>query len=98
MSDLEKWAAIVAFAMPLLIAILERQSYSEEARRLVAFGACVVAAFVTTYLNIGWAAIVAAPVSVLISVIYIAIGAWGSYHLLWKPIGVAPAVERTILP
>lgn len=94
-TDLGMWSLLVGVLLPGLVAVVQRQTWSNKTRVAVGVGASAVAAFGTTYLTEGdalW------DQGMLHAFLLIAVAAWASYQSLWKASGVGPAIERATSP
>lgn len=90
MSNLTQWAAIVAFFVPLVVAFLNQTSWSAQMKAIVFFVVSIVAAGGTAYFQgdlTGKRWLDAA-------LVIVAAGA-AFYHGFWKPVGVAPEIEKS---
>lgn len=89
MNDLEMWSGLVAFLLPLVIAVVQQPHFPPILRVIVMVVFCVVAALVTAALqgNLDWN-------RWYHSVLIIAIGTIAFYSGVWKPALVAPKLER----
>jgi len=93
LAQLAQISGVVGAALPLLISVIQRASWSESTRSLVAFGACVVAA--------GVAAVAAGDLTLTnygTSLLVVFGTARTTYAGLWKPTGVAGKVEDATTP
>lgn len=93
MTDLEMWSGLVAFGLPLLIAVLQQPRFSNTVRVLIMVVVCIVAALVTATLqgDLDWHRWGH-------SLLVLGIGVIAFYNGVWKPLGVAPAIERATSP
>ncbi len=89
MTDLEMWSLLVGFLLPPAIALIQRKSWSDGIRALVAFAACVVAALGTCYFNgsLDGKSLVSAILTVVVTAI-------ATYKGFWHKTGVSDAIER----
>jgi hypothetical protein len=81
--------ALIGFALPLVIALINQWKWSPKVKGIVALLACVLAAVIAVALrgDLNWSdwrntAVVVTGVALV------------SYHTLWKPSTVAPGLER----
>lgn len=88
MDDLAMWSLIVGFFLPKLLATVIQTKWSEKEKAIVAFVGCLVAAVGTTYFTDGFGG-----GNYVSSALAIFVAAQVSYKALWKPTGVAPAIE-----
>jgi hypothetical protein len=93
MGRLEMWALIVGFVMPLLIAIVQRSTWTQPVRALVMAVSSVIAGGLTAYfagdLN---------GVDVTTAILLVAVTAIASYKGFWQPTTVAPKIEAATSP
>jgi small basic protein len=93
MGRLEMWALIVGFVMPLVIAVVQRSTWTQTVRALVMAVSSLIAGGLTAYfagqLN---------GVDVTTSVLIVAIAAIASYVGFWRPTTVAPKIEAATSP
>lgn len=89
MTNLVMWAAIVGFALPPMLAIVQQSKWSDQVRSLVAFAACAVAGAGTAYFQGDFTGkrFVEAGLTVLVT-------AMATYQSFWKPTKIAPAIEE----
>jgi uncharacterized membrane protein YoaK (UPF0700 family) len=87
-NNLGQISAIVGAFLPLAIAVIQKTDWSQAVKSIVALAACVVAALITVAIegNFNFDDIVTS-----LSVVYAL--AMVSYHSLWKPTNVAPAIQ-----
>lgn len=94
MTDLQLWATLVGASLPLVVAAIQQPKWSESARSIVTFLTCLIAAGGTAFFqhNLTGRGLVSAA-------LFVTVSALTTYKLVWKPTGVAPAIERaTTLP
>lgn len=89
MSNLTQWSAIVAFFVPLVVALLNQQKWSSQMKAIVFFVVAIIAAAGTAYFQGDltgkrW----------LDSALIVVPAAAAFYHGWWKPNGVAPEIEE----
>jgi hypothetical protein len=93
LTDAELWTAAVAFFAPLAISVIQQSKWSERTQSLVAFGFYFVVALVSTFLagmlDLG---------NLVRALLLVFLVASVSYKTLWKPTGVAPAIESATSP
>src|SRR4051812_37277217 len=89
-SSLAQWSALVGFLLPLLVAFVQRQHWSNNVRTIVGVAACAIAAILTTWIegnlnlhNFGQ------------SVIVIFMMTKTSYLAVWKPTGTTQTIEQS---
>jgi hypothetical protein len=82
------WLMAVGFFSPLVIAVIQQSRWSPRRQAIVAFLFYVAVATVTAYL-MG----IFNTAGIIVAVLVIFITAGNSYKLLWKPTGVAPAIQ-----
>jgi hypothetical protein len=91
--DLAQWSALVGFLLPLLVAVIQRPSFSKPMRTVIGIIASAIAAFFTAWAQdklslAGWAN----------SFIFVAITSWTTYLAVWVPAGAAAWVEAKTTP
>jgi len=89
MSNLVQWSAIVAFIIPLLMALLKQTQWPAHVKAALFFGVSLIAAGGTAYFQgeltgKRW----------LDSALIIVPAAAAFYHGFWKPVGIAPKLEE----
>ena len=89
MSNLEMWALIVGFFLPIVIAFLVQSGWSQRLQAVAAFVVCAVAAAGTAYFqgDLTGRRFVEAGLVILVTTI-------ATYKGFWKPTGVAPGIEE----
>jgi hypothetical protein len=93
MTDLEMWSGLVAFGLPLLIAVIQQPRFSSVLRVVIMVLSCIVASVVTTALqgDLDWH-------RWFHSLLVVGIGTIAFYHGVWQPATVAPKVEAATSP
>lgn len=91
MDNAQMWATLVGFWLPLLISVIQKETWTSGIKAWVAFVACVVAAMGTVYFTGGWTDN-SPSVFLLIFVTAVA-----SYKSLWHPTGISDKIEKNIL-
>jgi len=91
MTDLEilaAWSLVVGFFMPVAVAFIQRQTWGDVPRAIVAFLCCLAAGFGTAYFTyyLSWSHFAISFVLVLVSAI-------STYKGFWQKTGVASWVE-----
>lgn len=89
-TDITLTSIVVGSLLPNVIAIVVQPTWRKEARGLVAFGVCVVTGLLIALLqgDIGRSEDVAA------SVVAVLVTSQVLYQALWRPSGIAPAIEQ----
>jgi hypothetical protein len=82
------WLIAVSFVLPNVIAIIQQSRWSARTQSLVAFGVYLVVAAVWALLN-G----IFSVTSLVVAALAVFVIAGNAYKLLWKPTGIAPAIE-----
>lgn len=89
MSNLVMWNLIVGFLVPNLIAIVQQPKWSQRARAWFTAVACIFfgagTAYFTGQFNLG---------DIVGSILTMGVAAITFYKGLWKPSGIAPAIEN----
>jgi len=82
------WLMAVGFFSPLVIAVIQQAAWSPRRKSVVAFVFYLIVAAVTAWLNGIFSA-----VGLVTAVLVVFVVAANAYKALWKPTGVAPAIE-----
>lgn len=82
------WLLAVGFFSPLVIAVIQQSGWSPRRQSIVAFLFYIAVATVTA-----WLAGIFSTAGIVVAVLVIFVTAGNSYKLLWKPTGVAPAIQ-----
>jgi hypothetical protein len=87
-SDLLMYSALVGFLLPPVLAIVMQSSWSQRAKAVVAFLACLVAGAGTAYFeaDLDGRTWISASLVVVTT-------ALATYRNFWKPTGISPAIE-----
>lgn len=94
MTNAEMWALLVGFFLPLAVSVVVQPRWPSHVKAIVTFLLCVVAAIGTVWtqdVDVGGQTLTKAILTVLV-------GAVTGYRGLWKPTGVAEAVESATSP
>lgn len=83
------WLLAVGFFSPLVIAVIQQTRWSARRQAIVAFAFYVGVSTVTAWLN-G----IFNTAGIIVAILVIFVTAGNAYKLLWKPTGVAPAIEK----
>lgn len=89
MSNLVMWNLVVGFLIPNLVAIVQQPKFSQTARAIVTAVICIFFGLGTAYFNAQFN-----PGDIVGSILIVAVAAITFYKGLWKPSGIAPAIER----
>lgn len=92
-NDLFMWTLIVGFFTPPVVAVIQQPKFSDAAKAVVTFLFCMLTAGVTVWLEgrLTGQRFVTAALIILVTAIT-------AFKGLWKPTGVAPAIERATTP
>jgi uncharacterized membrane protein len=94
MSDTLTLSMILGAVAPLVVAVINRPSWSSQKKQLVAVAASVVAAVVALFLTDGFN-----DVGDTSAIVLLVIGtAQAAYALIWKPTNIALAIEEKTSP
>ena len=93
-SALQSWQLVVAFVLPLLIAVVVKSSYSPAIKSLIMLAASAVATAVTMYLH----GELSADADYVENVLKVAALTIAFYQGVWKPTEVAPKIQNSINP
>lgn len=79
---------MVGAILPPLIAVINRKSWSSEVKGLFALAICIIAAAAVAWWErtLDWH-------NLRQTIPLVIAAAFGLYHTLWKPSGIAPAIE-----
>ena len=90
-TNVQNWQLILAFLLPLLIAVINRRNWERSTKAVVMFVVALVATTITMYLN-GDLDDVTAQTYVG-KVLFVIVATIAFYNGLWKPTQVAPTIE-----
>lgn len=92
MANLQMWAAIVGFVLPIVMAVVNQSKWPSGLKAVAVFAASLLVSIGTVYLQgpadftlDRW---ITASLTTLVTAI-------ATYHGLWKPTGAAPALEES---
>lgn len=88
-SQIDNWTTIVGVFLPLVIAVVNRQSWGAPLKALAALAICILAAAGDVYWKGQFSVSNWAETTLAIFVIVAT-----SYVAFWKPTGLADAVEK----
>lgn len=82
-------SALVGLAMPGVISIINRHSWSPQTKAVCAFACCVVAAGIVAWwdASLSWH-------DYRLAILTLLTAAMGFYHTWWRPSGIADGIER----
>lgn len=88
MSNLEMWSLIVGFLLPPVLALIMQSKWPTQFKAIIAFVGCAIAGAGTAYFqgDLTGRRWIEAGLLILVASI-------STYHGLWKPTKVAPAIE-----
>ncbi len=89
-TDITLTSIVIGSLLPNIIAIVIQPEWRREARGLVAFGICIVAGVLIALLQ----GDIDRDGDVATSVVAVLITSQVLYQALWRPSGIAPAIER----
>ena len=84
---------LVGSLLPNVIALVNQPRWSSQARGLVTFAICLVAGLIVTALTGGWV-----PINIATGIVGVLVASQVMYATLWKPSGIAPAIETLTSP
>lgn len=90
MSEIDMWSTLVGFLMPALVAVINKYTWPSWLKGIVAVVSCIIAGGVTAWLS---GDINGMPL--VKSILIVLVATLGSYHVWWKPTGIAPAIEKS---
>ena len=85
MSTMEQMNVVVSFALPVLIAAINRRAWADETKALVAFFVCMATGMATAYLS---GSLAQDLTKMAVSIVEVLFLATGYYKLWWKPLGM----------
>ncbi len=88
-----QWELIVGFLMPILIAFFVRPGLSQEVQSMIMLG---IAAVVTVVGAILLKQVSFEPDDLVFTFLKLTMSTIVFYKGIWKPIGVAPVIERNL--
>jgi VIT1/CCC1 family predicted Fe2+/Mn2+ transporter len=88
MSNLTQWSALIAFFVPLVVALLNQEKWSAQIKAVLFFAVSIVAAAGTAYFQ----GDLTGKRWLDSALVVVAAGA-AFYHGWWKPVGIAPQIE-----
>lgn len=89
--DLIMWTAIVSFAIPPIVAVIQQPRWSKPARTIVATLVSVIAGLGTVYFTDAEVLSTVTPTVVLT----VLIASMGAYKTFWRGVGVRELEQRT---
>ncbi len=91
-NDTLMWATLVGFLLPNAVALVNRPQFSPTVKAIITLIVCLIAGGGTAYLNGAFT-----DRGVISSVLVVGIMTLLTYQTIWKPSGIAPAIERKVL-
>jgi hypothetical protein len=88
---IQNWELALAFVNPLILAAVIRLGWSHGQKAVAAFAWCLFATAIGTWLRDGYDVL---STDWLSSALKVFVATIPFYYGLWKPTGVAPAIER----
>ena len=92
-TDLVAIILAVGGLLPLLTSIVQQPNWTKEVRTWLAIGVSILAGLVTYVTQFGLN--LADPAALITTVVGIILASSTAYKTIWKPSGVAPAIETT---
>lgn len=89
LSDTAMWALIVGAAQPLVLSVIMQSKWSTKVQTLVAFLFSMVTGTGTALFTGQFTGL-----SIISSILLVAVVSITSYKGFWKPSGTSPAIER----
>lgn len=93
-ADSASWALILGVLTPLVVALVQQPGWSRPLRAIVSVVASVVVGVITVAAN----GDLTEPRPVLAVIALVLVASNTAYTTLWKPTGVAPAIEGATSP
>jgi len=89
------FATLLGTVLPLAIAVVQQEKWSNRLRSAVAFLLCVFAAAATTYAKGYWHGLHWVSVDAFLTALAgMVVGTWGSYKRLWAEFGITQWIEQ----
>ena len=88
MDDLTLWSTFIGAVLPPLIALVNQARWSPAMKFIVAVLTSIITSAVTVWLKNEFN-----PHNWFRSALVIALAALTTYHVAWKPSGIAPSIE-----
>lgn len=92
-NDLLMWNLLVGFLLPNAVAVVNQPGWSRATKAVWTLIVCVLAGAGTAWFNGAFTGR-----GVVSSILVIAVLALVTYQTIWKPSGIAPAIERATSP
>lgn len=88
MTNIGIWSALIGVAMPLVVSLVNQSTWPKGIGAVVALGTSLIAAGVTCWVggDLKGNDYINSAGLILISTV-------ATYHLFWKPTGIAPKIE-----
>lgn len=93
-ADTASWALILGVLTPILTSVIQQPKWSDQVRSIIAALVSIVVGVVTVLANGGF---VDASGSLGI-IALVMVSSYATYRNLWKPSGIAPAIESATSP
>lgn len=90
MDNVTRWALIIGFLMPLLVAVIEQPKWPDWVRAVVAAILCICAAVVQVYVMGQFN-----PADLATSILIILVEAIAVYQAFWKKVGINTLEKAT---
>jgi uncharacterized membrane protein YqaE (UPF0057 family) len=88
--NLAMWNLVVGFFLPPLLAVIQQPGFSKPVKAMLTFVVCLLMSIVTLALDdtvgLNFQSWVTSSLMILVTTI-------ATYQSLWKPTGIAPAIE-----
>lgn len=91
-NDTLMWGLLVGFLLPNAVAVVNRPHFSPVAKGIITVIVCVLAGGGTAYFNGAFTGR-----GILSCALVVGVMALTMYRTLWRPTGIAPAIERNVL-
>jgi len=88
-TDAQLWAAALGYLLPLAIAIVAQPRWTGAVKGLLMLAVAILDGVGTAYFNGEFSG-----KSIVTCMLVAAVAIGAAYHLLWKPSGIAPGIER----
>ena len=92
-SDLAMWTALVAFIMPVLVAVVQKPKWKQQTRALVTAGVSIVVGGGTVYFT--KPSLFDDGTAMTTVILTVLVGSTAAYNTFWKPLGIRKLEDAT---
>jgi hypothetical protein len=94
LGDTQSWGLILGVLTPLVVSIIQQPRWSDPVRAIIHVVAAVVVGVVTVLAN----GQITDQSTILTTIAVVLVASSAAYGYVWKPLGVAPKIERATSP